>query len=125
MERLLILYSFFLVIFCSMTIFLTLGSSHHVDPLLTLFNWASIISFPVTVYLLIRFFPSRKHQWLTIFLLGVNCIVFYYYCHDLYINNNDGLSDILLALFFPAINLLLSIFFLTVIIKNMLKAEKH
>lgn len=125
MERLIILYSFFLVIFSSMTIFLTLASPHHVDSLLTLFNRASIISFPVTVYLLIRFFPSRKHQWLTIFLLGVNCIVFYYYCYDLYINNHDGLGDILLAIFFPVINLLLSIFFLAVIIKNMVKAEKH
>jgi hypothetical protein len=125
MERLLILYSFFLVIFCSMTFFLILGSPHHAYTSLVLFNWTSVISFPVTVYLLIRYFLSKKYQWITAFFLGINCVIFYYYTYVLFITNNDGMADIALALVFPVVNFLLSLFFLTMIIKNILKVEKH
>ena len=125
MKALVILYSALLIFYCGILVLITLASSHHVDSSLIISNWACIISFTATIYLLIRniFFSLERYLKSAIFFLIINCCIFIYAVYD-YIKTMAYDSEKAFGLYIPVAGILFSLYFIVTYIVNVIKAEK-
>ena len=120
MKLLIVLYSFLLILFCLSTTFLILSSPHHLDKDLLVFNSFSLLIFPATILLLNKTYDGRTKAipW-TFFSLILTGLILIYYLQDL-LTSVDGISRIIL---FPISLLVLTIFFVVVIMSKRNKAK--